>query len=210
MIKSRKVYATLMSYEVSSEEKTLANKIIICFNHLLKILKICNEHLDLMHTPFKDNPGLTPEQAYKARAALRRYRDKVADNFNVLKRQSFRCFILLKQFSSDTQVSKLIKSFTLAISDVEKQVNRFIDLFRDLDDKDFGQNVVKSIDNIQKELSELKQIIEDRIIDHVQTNILAKSWVDNLSDELQEKVEEKIPLSIELVNQRNSKNTGNS
>jgi len=194
-----------MSYEVPSEEKDRASKIIMYLDHLVKILQFCNEHLDLIYTPFKDNPEISPEQTFKARAALRRYRDRVAENFNVLKRQAFKCFLLLQPFSADTQIVKLSKSFVLSIDDIEKQVNRFIELFSNLQSKDFGTAVVKGVEGVKKELAQLQQIVEDRIKHHVQNNILARNWVDTVSDELQHKVEKKIPLSIELVDERNKK-----
>lgn len=205
MNKKMKIYALQMAYEVPSEEKDKANKIVIYLEHLLKISKVCDKHLDLIYFPFKDNPETSPEQIFKARAALRRYRDKSIDNFNTLKRQAFKCFALLQPFSIDTQIVKLSKSFVLAIGDVEKQVNRFVELFDNLEAKEFAQGIVKAVENIKKELAQLEQIVQDRVINHIQTNILARNWVDNVSDELQQKVETKIPLSIEMVNERNKR-----
>lgn len=205
MVNKRKIYAIQMSYQVPSEEKDRASKIIMYLDHLVKILQFCNEHLDLIYTPFKDNPEISPDQTFKARAALRRYRDKVAENFNVLKRQAFKCFLLLQPFSADTQIVKLSKSFVLSINDIEKQVNRFIELFSNLQSKDFGPSIVKGVEGVKKELAQLQQIVEDRIKHHVQSNILARNWVDTVSDELQHKVEKKIPLAIELVEERNKK-----
>lgn len=199
----RKLYATQMSYQVPSEDKDRAEKAIRAFDFLLKKLKDCDNYLNLIYTPFKDNQNITPEQAYKTRAALRRYRDGVADKFNQFKNIAFKCFVSLQPFSFDTQVVKLSKSFVMSISDVEKQVNRFIELFSNLESKEFAQSVVKSIDNIKKELAQLNQIVEDRVKSHIQNNILARNWVDNVSEELQQKVEQKIPLSIELVNEKN-------
>jgi dGTP triphosphohydrolase len=127
------------------------------------------------------------------------------DNFNEFKKQAFKTFTLFQFFIADTQMSKLSKSFVSAISDMEKQVNRFIDLFSNLESKDFPTAIVKAIENIKKELAQFKQIVEDRIMDHVQNNILARSWVDNISDEIQQKVEKNIPFSVQLVNERNEK-----
>ena len=89
------------------------------------------------------------------------------------------------------------------MADIEKQVNRFLDLFSSLDAKDFAQTIVKAVENVKKEIAQFEQIIEDRIKNHIENNILARSWVNSISDELQQKVEKKIPLSIELVNERN-------
>jgi hypothetical protein len=203
MVNKRKIYAVDMTYDVPDSEKDMATRIVLHLDFLLKAIKVCEEHLNLIYTPFKDNQNITPEQTFAARAALRRYRDKVADNFNDFKRKAFKCFSLIQPFSFDSQMVKLSKSFVLAIADIEKQVNRFIDLFGNLESKDFGQTVVKAIDNIKKEMAQLEQIIEDRMKKHIQNNILARSWVDTVSDELQEQVEKKIPLSIQLVEQRN-------
>lgn len=198
----KKSYGIQMSYVVPDLDKERAEKAISAFEYLLKKMFQCDEHLDLIYIPFKDNSNVPPDQIYKVRAALRRYRDKVSDNFNILKRVAFKCFVRLQPFSSDTNIVKLNKSFVSSISDLEKQVNRFIDLFSNLESKDFAPTLVKAVENIKKEISQLEQIIEDRIIDHIQNNILARTWVDSVSNELKEKVERKMPLSIELVNER--------
>lgn len=198
-----KAYGLQMAYEVPEAEKEQAMKLIVYLDHLIKILNYCDEHIDLIYTPFKDNPNITSDQTFKARAALRRYRDQLTENFNVCKRQAFKCVLLMHPFSVDTQFVKLNKSFILAINDIEKQVNRFIDLFANLQAKDFGASIVKGAENIKKEIYQLKQIIEDRMKTHVYNNILARSWVDSVSEELQQKVERRIPLSIQLVEERN-------
>jgi hypothetical protein len=175
---------------------------------LVRKLKTCEEHLDLIYTPFKNNPNITPEQTYKVRAALWRYKDRVADNFNAFKRIAFRCFVMIQPFASDTQIIKFNKSFVLAIGDIEKQVNRFIDLFQNLEAKDFAATVVKSVENIKKETAQLEQIIEDRIKAYIENNILAVNWTDHVSDLLQEKVEKRVPLAVRLVEER--ENNGNN
>jgi hypothetical protein len=208
MANARKIYAVQLSYEVPDEDKDRANKALLRFDYLLKVMKECNSHLDLIYTPFKDNPNIAPEQIFKVRAALRRYRDKMADNFNRLKRIAFKCFVALQPFSTDTQVIKLNKSFVLSIGDIEKQVNRCIELFSNLEAKEFTQGIVKAVENIKKEIAQLEQIIEDRIKDHLITHILAQNWTDAVSESLEEKVEQKLPFSVELVNERNEKLKG--
>jgi 50S ribosomal subunit-associated GTPase HflX len=46
------------------------------------------------------------------------------------------------------------------------------------------------------------QIIDERIKTHIQTNILATSWVDSISNDLQMKIEDKTPLILDLFNAR--------
>lgn len=203
----KKISANI-SYIIPDEEKDKAAKSIAIFDAIINLLSDNNEHIDLIYTPFKDHPEISTEQVYEVRAALRRYRDRLADNFNKLKRLAFRGFVSLQPFSSDTQIIKLMKSFVLSINDIEKQVNRFILLFSDLESKDFPQSIIKGAENIKKEIAQLKQIIEDRIKNHIYTNILARNWIDNVSEELKEKVEKKLPFSVELVNERDEKLEG--
>jgi uncharacterized protein (UPF0335 family) len=108
----------------------------------------------------------------------------------------------MQNFASDTQTVKLMKSFVSSVDKLEEEVNNFIDLFDDLESKTFANDVVSSIEEIQKQCEEIEEIIDERIKNHIQTNILARSWVDSVSNELQMKVEKKTPLILDLFNQR--------
>jgi hypothetical protein len=192
-----------LSYEVSGDEKKRAEKLIMAIDLAITSLRSCDDHLNIMYTPFKNNPSVSTEEVFKYRAALRRYRDESIKNFNEFKKIAFRCYVLMNKFTPDTQMVKLIKSFTMSVSDIEKQVNIFAGAFDDLEVKDFPILLTKCIDNIKKEVAQLKQILEDRVKPHIQNNILARNWVDTISNTLQEKIEEKIPLTVKLVNERN-------
>jgi hypothetical protein len=201
MIKKR-AYSAMMSYQVSDGEKDQAEKAMRWFNHCIKVLEQSEEHLNLMYNPFKKDPNISPEEIFKIRAALRRYRDKVVENFNKFKKVAFKCYVIMQPFTSDTQTEKLLKSFVSSIEDVETQVNRLVELFSNLKSEDFAKGVVAAIENIKKETAQVEQIINERMKDHLQTNILARNWVDSVSNELQEKVEKKSPLVMQLVEDR--------
>lgn len=199
---NKKAYIVQMSYEVSDAEKIQASRALMYFNHALKLLHLATDHLDIIKTPFKDNPGMSSEDAMKARAALRRFRDKSIENFNDFKLTAFKCINVMQDFSFDTQTIKLIKSFIASIDDLEKSVNDFSDLFNDLESKDFSSTIVSEIEKIQKEAEDIEEIIEERIKRHIQNNILASSWIDNVSDKIQMKIEQKTPLLLDLYNER--------
>ncbi|MGE3319970.1 MAG: hypothetical protein AB7I18_11815, partial [Candidatus Berkiella sp.] len=78
----------------------------------------------------------------------------------------------------------------------------FAELFSDLESKDFAKNVVTAIEGIQKECEDIDEIMDERIKNHIQTNILATNWVDSVSQERDEEVTEKTPLILELFNKR--------
>lgn len=198
----KKAYAVQMTYDVSDEEKAQAEKAILFFNHAVKVLEIAQDHLNIMKTPFKDNPDMDPNEVMKARAAIRRFRDKSIENFNDFKKEAFKCVNAMHTFESDTQTLKLMKSFISSVDELETKVNDFSSLFDDLESKSFPQDAVQSMEAVQTQCDEVREIIDDRIKTHIQTNILATSWVDSVSNNYQLQIEEKTPLIIELFNKR--------
>jgi len=198
----KKSYSVQMSYDVSDSERSQAEKALLYFKAAEKYLVQASDHLNIMKTPFKDNQDMTPEDVMTARAVIRRFRDKAIENFDKFKKVAFDCVNLMQTFSSDTQTLKLMKSFIASVDDLETGVNQFADLFNDLHSKDFVKDVVAAIENIQKQCDEIEKIIDERIKSHIQTNILAKSWVDSISNDLQMKIEKKTPLIVDLYNQR--------
>src|ERR1700687_4163395 len=145
----KKSYITQMTYEVSDAEKMEAIRALEFFNHTLSLLHMASDHLDIMKTPFKNNPEMDPKEVMKARAAIRRFRDKSVENFNEFKYAAFKCVNVMQNFASDTQTLKLMKSFIASINDLEDKVNEFVDLFNDLESKDFPAQIVSTIEKIQ-------------------------------------------------------------
>lgn len=191
-----------MAYEVSDAEKVAAEKALFCFDYSVKLLQLSSEHLDIMKTPFKNSPEMDPKEVMRARAAIRRFRDKSVENFNEFKRSAFRCVHGMQDFASDTQTLKLMKSFISSIDDLEVKVNSFVDLFSDLEAKDFSTNIVKSIEDIQQQCEEIEEIVDERIKDHIQQNILATNWTDSVGKEIEMTIKPKTPLILDLFEQR--------
>lgn len=198
----KKAYSIQMTYDVTDDEKRQAERALFFYKDTGKLLDKASEYLNIMKTPFKDNSDIKPEDIIKARSALRRFKDKAVDNFNNFKIASFKCVNIMQSFASDTQTVKLLKSFISSIDDLEIIVNEFVDLFNDFKSKDFVKSVVDYIDKIQKQCDDIQEIIEERISPHIQNNILAKNWVDSVSNNLQSKIEKKTPLILDLFNKR--------
>ena len=197
--------ASQLSFNITQSEKNQAEKALICFKHTKKSLKSAIDYMDILYTPFKDNTDITPEQIYKYRAALRRFRDKSINNFNTFKVLAFECVNVMQMFSSDTQILKLTNNFISVVDDLQTKVNSFVDEFKDLHSKDFQKNIIKCIDDIKKISDQLEDIIENRITGHIQENILASTWIDDISKELNKKIEKKKPLLIDLFNEDKEK-----
>lgn len=197
-------YGTELTYNISEEELQQAKKAIDSFEDAVKAVKIAKEHLNIMYNPFKDNPSISTDQIIKYRAALRRFRDKSIDNFNEVKVKAFRCVSLIQVFSSDTQISKLMKSFISSMESIEKEVNNFAYVFFKLKSNTFVQDVVSAIEKVQKECDKLISSIEDRIKSYIQSNIIGDVWVKNMEDKLNEKIENKKPVFMQINNKTKS------
>ena len=198
----RKIYALQLSYDVSDAEKQQAEKALLCFEHSLKSLYQATRHLDKMAIPFKDHPDIKPEEIVEYRSSLRQFRDKVIENFTAFKVDSFRCIEALQIFTSDTQTLKLINLFTSSVEEIENKVNEFSSLFDNLEAQTFIQDLNKKIDELKASCKELKEIIDERIIEHLKTNIIGKNWVSSIGDQLQVSIEQQTPILIDLFKQR--------
>lgn len=195
----KKAYHMMMSYDISDAEKYQAENSIICFNASSKALATADKYLNIIYTPFKDNPEMSKEDVMKIRAALRRYRDTSVDKFNNFKKISFKCVASLSKFAFDTQISKFTKSYISEIEVLEANVNDFVALFDNLEDKEFSKKIVSQIENIHKQCEQISELINQRIIKHIQDNILSKNWTSEFDkDNLTLKHED--PLMVMLEN----------
>ena len=108
----------------------------------------------------------------------------------------------MQKFSTDTQTAKLMRAFISAIDDLENKVNDFAEEFSDLKSKDFAKKIVELTDEIKEKCEEIEEIVNDRLKAHIRENILSKTWVDDVSNDLDHKLEKSKPLIMELFNQR--------
>src|SRR5438552_4082434 len=102
MMKKR-AYISMMTYQISDEEKDRAEKAMRWFDHSIKVLEQCDEHLNLIYNPFKKDPNIQADKLFNSRAMLRGFRDKMAENFNNFKKVSFKCYVIMQPFTTDTQ-----------------------------------------------------------------------------------------------------------
>jgi hypothetical protein len=194
----KNAHTVQMSYDVTSEEKSLAEKSILIFNATNSLLNKAVDYLNEIYNPFSKDTSIDSEQIWKYRAALWKFRDNSVEKFNQFKVASFKCVKVMSNFSHDTQTIKLLKSFTNSIEELESKVNDFADLFDDLKAKDFGASVVRDIDGIREKCEEIESLIKKRIKSHIKNNILSKSWVDSIGDDLKSTIEKKIPIMVDL------------
>ena len=108
----------------------------------------------------------------------------------------------MSEFNTDTSTEEIMKSFVGSIRQLEKYVDIFLSIFSNISESDFRNNLISSIDSIKKQSNQVKQLVNDRVLEHIQSNILAKNWASDFSKHVQEKVDNRVPLVVELFRER--------
>jgi len=191
-----------MSFDVSDAEKRDAMMASEKFEGISSALDIAVEHLDIIYNPFQKYEEIPMETIVNKRGAIDRYKRKILENFNEVKRRSLYAIKDLYLFSSDTHVQELINSFDDSVWELEKQINELSDVLSDYKSQDFRKNVLGAIDNIRKQAEEIESLIKERIIEYIDTNILAKSWMSDTDEDFVSQIREKVPLITELYDHR--------
>ena len=192
-----------MSFEIPDSEKALANDAKIRFEAALKKLRDATEHLDILYEPFRRHQNISTKSLVAKRGLLNRYKQKVKENFNELKTIALLAIRKMNHFTiGDTAIQEIVNSFIDSVEDVEKLVNNLLDVLSDYESETFRNDVISSIDAIRTQSSKLETLIKDRIIEHIDTNILSNNWMSSKRDELDLEPEEDTPLISELFEER--------
>lgn len=194
-----------MSLDVPSSEKKAARKVVSMMEKLCKKIEQFDEHLDLIYNPLKNNQTASKESVIENRGAIKRYTDKIEENFDELTKFSLMIVKELNVFSTDSHIKELIKSFTNAFGDVEVSIKSLIAALDDWKSKEYRDNVLVSIENVKKQAAQVYKLLNERIIEHINTNIIANTWVDNISDKLNVTVQEREPYIKKLHREREEK-----
>jgi dGTP triphosphohydrolase len=195
-------YSIQMSFEVPDSERRVAEKAEESLENLLSQMKLGVEYLDLIYQPFNKIQSVDTKQVSEHRTILRKYRNEIKKKFDKIMKRAFRCMVLMSEFSTDTDTEEMMSSFMEAMKDVERQVDNLLAVFENLNAKEFKDHLVAAIDAVRKQVNQVRQLVNDRILEHIDTNILAKNWMSDLSERYEHKVQNKLPLVVELFRER--------
>lgn len=191
-----------MSFEVPDSEKEMATIASDILEAVISALDLAKDHLNLMYIPFKKHEQISTESLIERRGVLSRYKQQVIKNYNKVKAYALKAIQKLNYFATDTHTLELINSFKDSIEDLEKQVAIFLDILDNYKSQDFRNHIITAIEGIKKQSAQVEKLIKDRIINHIDANILAKNWVTDTGSELHLKIQDRVPLVTELFNER--------
>lgn len=190
-----------MSLDVPTSEKKIARSIVRRLKQISTKLENFNKQLDIIYNPFKNNE-VSSDSVIENRGTIRRYRDEIEKIFTEIRTIAFLTLQSLNFFSIDTTIMELIKNFTNSFNDIDESVSMLLDVFDDVKSENYKENVISSIENVLKQCAQLDNLINDRIIKHINTNIIASNWVDNLTETFHTTIEQREPYVTRLFKER--------
>ena len=192
-----------MSFDIPEIDKEKANDAKIRFEAVLKRLHDSIEHLDIIYDPFKRHEVVSTKSLINRRGLLNRYKQKVKNNFNILKTVALLAIRKLNNFATgDADIQEVINSFVDSVEDVEKLVNEFLHLMGDYESKTFKKDILSIIDAIRGQANKLELLINDRVIEYIDTHLLSNNWMNAKTDELNLNIRKTQPLITELFDER--------
>ena len=200
----RKAYSVQMHFGVPESEKRIAEKAEEYFQQLISNLQDIKDYLDLIYIPFQKHQNIDMEMVTEYRKTFREYRDQVRLKFRKIIKMAYKCVALMNEFSSDTATEEIMDSFIGTIRELDKYVDTFVSIFSNLNSSEFRNHLISTIDSLKKQMNQIEQLIKDRVLEHIDSNILAKNWAKNISDRFEgsEPIEERVPLVVQLFKER--------
>jgi hypothetical protein len=199
----KKAYSVQMHFEVPESEKRVAEKAEECFNNLIDHLEKVKQYLDLIYIPFQKCQNVDMKMVVDYRKTFKEYKDQVESKLTNVSKLAYQCVALMSGFTSDSSIEELMDSFINYIRDLEKYSDTFVSIFSNLNDAEFRNHLISTIDSLKKHMNQIEQLIGDRILEHIDSNILAKNWVKNVSERFEDTpIPAKVPLVVRLFRER--------
>lgn len=199
---NKKAYSIQMNYSVPESEKQIAKQAEAYLEYLENKLDKFSQYLDIIYLPFKKYHNVDMEMITEYRRTFIQYKDEVKKRFLSINDLVYKIIKLLNNFSSDTSTSEIVESFINSVKDLEKYVETFVSIFSNFNDNDFSKYIISTIDSINKQINQTKQLVKDRLVEHIDTNILAKDWMSDLETKIDLEENTNLPLVMRLFRER--------
>lgn len=198
----KKAYSVQMNFDVPDSEKQIAEKAEEYFEQLLGSIQDVSEYLDLIYIPFSKYQNVDSEMLVDYRRTFRQYKDQCKLKFQRIIKKAYKAVALMNEFGIDTATEELMDSFVGSIRELEKYVDTYVSIFSNLNSPEFRNHLVSTIESLKKQLNQIRQLVTDRILDHIDSNILAKDWAKGVLDRVDEPMKERAPLIVQLFRER--------
>ncbi len=191
-----------LSFDIPESEKKLTQEIISNLESLKGHIGQAIEHLDKIYQPFQKYTTISTEKLIQNRGVLNRYKQQIKSNFENVKKIAFFILQKMQKFQNDGQIAELTNAFRDEIEQLEKKVEKILSALDNFRAADFRDELLKSIEAVQEEQKTIDNLIQDRLIQHLNVNILAQNWTEPVGKLLQQTIEPHTPALLELYQER--------
>lgn len=197
-----------MTLDVPQNEKKIAANVVLYFEKLIKKLSALETLLDKMYQPFKAYTTISEDSVYKYRQAVWNYSKEIKELFEEINDLATVCVNGLNKFESDTHISDLTSSVVDNFNDLEDEITELTKTISNWENPDYKNAIISSMDDTKVTIEDLTKLITERVIDHINTNILAKSWMDKVTEKYKDSINENEPAIKRLFKERLEKLKG--
>lgn len=193
-----------MSSEIPEEDLKLAQEANNKFSSASGMIDSMNDHLDVAMAAFSNIGGLNAEALYEYRYIFLNYKNVVKENFNgIMKECVSGMKYLYEPFNTDQQVNDLCSAIEEGLGETKKIIDSFLGIFKNLkDSKDFHSKLIEMIPSIKTSSSQLKQVLDDRVVKYIDKEILAKDWKSFARSNSKEDITDRLPMISKLYKER--------
>lgn len=185
-----------MSFSIPETEQKEAKKCIEALEKMSTSLDEAEAYLDNMWNPFQTAAAISPEEIYKKRGIIARFRREIKDKFSDIKAESLIIIKMLHLFISDTHILDISNSFKSDAEALESNVEELLKVLSDVKSETFKENVVEAMDDVKEAMHSLDNLIKDRVIDFFNSNIINKDYAGELN------LSDRVPTIKQLYQQR--------
>ncbi len=190
-----------MSFPISSEKKKEAKECCDLINDIINTdLKEYLDYIDKMYIPFKENLGITEEQANSAQIYFDIFIKNIQKDTVNIKEQVMLVLKTLEYFEKDINVFNMMKSLKEMVANISGQQDELINVLQNEEKADtFQTTVIGFIEDIKKMVKQLENLLFDRIVSFIKKDIINEDWTSEMKKDI---VEDKIDVAIEENEQK--------
>jgi hypothetical protein len=185
-----------MHFEVPDSEKKMAALAQQWFEYLIAVMDETAIYLSAMHSSFKDIENPDHRLIIEYRDVFRKYRDQLLKKFQKISDAINTSVKIMKEFSVDESTEDIMISFRGYTDELLKYMDVFVSIFDDINDERFINHMIATIDSLKKQFNKVERFLLDRVLEHINQNILSDTW------HTEDDKDRKLPLVVKLFKER--------
>jgi hypothetical protein len=176
----REAWQTPRSVPFSEEEKQAARTAMLKLGGFLRRLWAVQQHSERLMDVLNKTPETSPEKLFSIRHMIRRFRDEVRQHFTALLPVFSEAIETLNPFLKDTDTGRIYESLIDAMQQLSEVAENYMEAFEDFGASDQIQRLKASFQKIQQLSQGIESVIEGRLHDHFEKNILRRHKISEL------------------------------